>query len=209
MSVTAYDPADPQQAAFISAIVGGENAGGNPWLGTGGTDLSRAATGAYGFPQWGGISTSAGPSHAAGLGQFQPGTWSRIASAFGLNFSNPSDQRAGIWYLAQQDYSARAGGGLTDALASSPSGVAATLAPTWTSLRGSGADAFASRYSAALGGAPNTPGASTPAGVPGASKIGALIGSLASRVGLGVVGLLFMVGAFWLLASRTQIVQRS
>ena len=131
-----YNAADPTQAAFLAALQNGENASGNPSLGYGGTDLSTAPTNQYGFPLWGGVATSGGPTHAAGLYQFQPGTFDPIAAQLGLNFQNPADQNAAAWALASHNYAAANGGAsLESALqAGDYSGVANTLQSTWASL---------------------------------------------------------------------------
>ena len=137
-----YDPNDPTQATFLAAIAKGENPKGNASLGFGGADLSHSPTDAQGFPIWAGVTSAATdykPTHAAGLYQFQPGTFDPIASANGLNFQNPADQSAAAWILASGRYaSANNGASLETALKNGDySGVAATLggtAKTWSSL---------------------------------------------------------------------------
>lgn len=135
--IVGYNPSDPIQSSFLASIAKGESGGSsNPYsVGFGGVNLSGASTNQYGFPQWGGAYTPYGPTHAAGAFQFQPGTWNSIAQQYGLNFQNPQDQNAGAWYLAQQNYTARTGGSLEDALqAGNYSSVGTALNPTWTSL---------------------------------------------------------------------------
>ena len=64
---------------------------GKPNVGFGGIDLSNAPRDQTGFPQWSGKEGPAGISHAAGLFQFQPGTWGPIAKDLGIHdFSVPS-----------------------------------------------------------------------------------------------------------------------
>lgn len=72
-------------------------------VGTGGTDLSNAPLDQFGFPQWSGISTPKGPSHAAGAYQFQPGTWRQYAEPMGINdFSEKSQDAVGAAALRDQ-----------------------------------------------------------------------------------------------------------
>ena len=62
-------------------------------IGTGGADLTNAPRDPIdGFPQWGGIMTDKGPSHAAGRYQFQPGTWARYARPLGIKDFSPESQ---------------------------------------------------------------------------------------------------------------------
>ena len=133
-----YDPTNPTQAAFLATLQAGENASGNPLLGYGGANLANAPTDAYGFPEWAGVGTT----HAAGLYQFQPGTWDGIASQLGLNFQSTADQQKAAWDLAATNYAnANGGASLETALASGNyASVASTLDSTWTSLS---ADALA------------------------------------------------------------------
>ena len=132
----AYNPYDPAQAALLAGIMRAENASGNPSLGTGGVDLSNASVDQYGFPQWSGT----GNSHAAGLYQFQPGTWDAVAAQYGLNFQNPQDQNAAAWYLAQDTFEAKTGGSLIDALQSGNySDVQSALSGQWTGISGNAA----------------------------------------------------------------------
>ena len=89
----AYNPYDPTQQAFLSALASGEagTAGYMSGVGpNGGSDLTGAPTDQYGFPQWNGF----GNSHAAGEYQFQPATWDAVAAQHNLNFGNPADQNA-------------------------------------------------------------------------------------------------------------------
>lgn len=95
---TPYNANDPTQQAFLSALQAGESGGySDPWtIGVGGTSLANAPTTSTGFPVWSGQSGS----HAAGAFQFQPGTWTPIATQYGLNFQNPTDQAQAAWINA-------------------------------------------------------------------------------------------------------------
>lgn len=69
--------------------------GGNPYVGYGGVDLSKAPRDKYGFPIWEGKMGPAGISHAAGLHQWEPKTWGEAAQALGLtDFSEASQHQA-------------------------------------------------------------------------------------------------------------------
>jgi hypothetical protein len=71
-----------------------ENPSGNPNLGFGGTDLSKAPLGANGFPQWAGAQGPGGISHAAGLFQLEPQLWGKYAPALGVKDFSPASQKA-------------------------------------------------------------------------------------------------------------------
>ena len=129
----AFNPSDPLQQKFLSALALGESGTGSQssMMGVGGTDLSGLPTDQYGFPEWSG----SGNSHAAGIFQFQPSTWDSLASTYGLNFSNTSDQEAGAWILAQQ-----ADPSLYSQLQSGDYGaVQGALSGIWPSVAGNGA----------------------------------------------------------------------
>ena len=103
------------------------------------TDMSH-------FPDFAGSATSAGPTHAAGRYQFEPGTYDRAAAALGLkDFSPASQDKAALW-LAQSDYKSRTGRDLmADIHSTNPAvraGVAAGLHDTWPSIN---ADTFLRR----------------------------------------------------------------
>jgi len=66
--------------------------GGDPNVGYGGVDLSKAPLGPNGFPQWEGKMGPAGISHAAGLYQIEPGTWNPIAAELGITDFSPQSQ---------------------------------------------------------------------------------------------------------------------
>lgn len=136
MPTAAYDPSDTAQSRFLSALAKAEG-GTSASIGYGGADLSNAPTDQYGFPQWNGVQTSYGPTHAAGYYQFQPGTWDGIAEQYHLNFANPADQHAGAWYLAQDVYARKTGGrSLEDAInAGDYNSITSALGSTWQSLQ--------------------------------------------------------------------------
>lgn len=135
MPGVAYDPYNTVQNRFLSALALPESGGGlkGLFIGTGGKDLKDAPTDEYGFPQW----TGYGNSHAAGWFQFQPGTWKPYAEKYNLNFRNPDDQKAGAWYLAQDEYAKDTGRDLQTDLASGDySRLEQSLANQWVSVPG-------------------------------------------------------------------------
>jgi hypothetical protein len=231
-SPVAYNADDPVQQAFLAALSQGET-GGSSYAateGTGGSNLAGLPTDEYGFPQWAG----AAGSHAAGTFQFQPSTWDSIASEFGLNFNNASDQAAGAWYLAEQTYSQKTGGqsletalqtvqtsGNTSALGTiqtalaavwpsvtgnqaSPQGLGATIA---AALAGSSAG---SNSSGSTLGSSNATASSPPATTSAPASSGGGIVSTAiglfGNVGLLVVGGIVILVALWFLLSSQDIV---
>lgn len=218
----AYNPTDPAQAAFLSALSYGETGGGNastsPWTeGYGGANLSNAPTDQYGFPQWSGV----GNTHAAGAYQFQPGTWSDLAQQYGLNFQNPQDQSAGAWYLAQQTYAKNTGGGsLESALqAGNFKQVQNALASIWPSVTGSGAAPMGLAQDLAQGigtngisssaaqAIANDTGANQSSG--GGSSAGGIVAVIQNffvRGGLILVGGIVVIAALWMLLSNQGIV---
>lgn len=212
MPTTAYNPYDPTQQGFLSALALGESSGSHPYSqGVGGVDLSGAPTDASGFPQWGGF----GNSHAAGAFQFQPATWDAEASAHGLNFQNPADQNAAAWYLAQDTYSAKTGGDLaTDLKAGKFSSVQSALASVWPSVTGNAA-APGGLVASLTGGK----GANIAGGNPTSADTSGGIGSMLSglnpfagiannfvRIGLIAVGVVILVVALWYLLSDAGVV---
>lgn len=201
MSV-AYNPYDPAQASFLSALKLGESSGPGAYTqGTGGTDLSNAPTNQYGFPEWGGF----GNSHAAGAYQFQPATWEQYGSEYNLNFRNPGDQNAAAWYLAQDTYKAKTGGELSSALAAGDySPVQSALAKVWPSVTGNGASpglatALSSGQGGGLSGGTNPISADTSGG----SDPFKAIGNQFVRIGLIAVGSLVLLVALWYLLAQT------
>lgn len=215
MSGVAYNPSDPVQAQFLSSLALGESGtNGTSQTGFGGGDLSGSPTDQYGFPIWSGSSTSAGATHAAGTFQFEPGTWDAVAAAHGLNFSNPADQAAGAWYLAQDTYAAKTGGSLEGALQSgdksSLSDVQSALQSIWPSVGGSGAapqglaNDIMARIGATIGGAlgrGNAFGMQQPAASGGGVVAG--IEQFFVRFGLIILGGVIIIVALWQLLSNT------
>ncbi len=87
---------------------------------------------------WQGGYGPAGPTHAAGLPQFQPGTWHGEAQKLGLTDFGPVNQVKGGLDLAETVYRNQTGGDLlTDFKAGKLDQINSALHSTWTSL-GSG-----------------------------------------------------------------------
>lgn len=211
-STVAYNPSDPAQAKFLSALALGESGNNSEAanLGFGGTNLAGTTTDQYGFPQWSGSSTSAGATHAAGIFQFEPSTWDNIASEYGLNFANPADQQAGAWYLAQQaDPNLE-----SDLTSGNYSSVQSALAKIWPSVTGNGAapQGLAADLSSGTGAAlPTT--TSSPSSTGSASSTGAtstgIINTIENffvRFGLIIIGGIVVVVALWQILSNRGIV---
>lgn len=209
----AYNPSDPVQSAFLSALALGETGShGGLFEGVGGSNLGGAPVDEYGFPQWQGE----GNSHAAGTYQFEPGTWDAIASKYGLNFSNSADQNAGAWYLAQETYSKNNGGqSLEDALQNGEySSVQSALSKVWPSVTGNGAapGGLANDLSQGIGA--SIPVDATAAPVDGGSSTtGNASGGLFSdienwfiRGGLILIGGIVVALALWALLAHENIV---
>jgi muramidase (phage lysozyme) len=207
-AAVAYNPNDPSQRAFLSALALGETGGAAnaASLGFGGTDLASAPTDQYGFPQWSGQ----GSTHAAGIFQFQPGTWDKVAADHGLDFSHPQDQAAGAWYLAQQ-----ADPNLADDLASGNfKGIQAQLAGIWPSVTGNAAAPQGLAGSLATGAGAPVPGpanaAATSTGeVPGDASGTGFFATLENwflRGGLILVGVLVVLVALYFILSREGII---
>ena len=210
---TAYNPADPTQQAFLAALASGET--GNPYQtqsttyeGYGGVDTLEASGGTtdqYGFPQWGGVATNSGMTHAAGTYQFEPGTWDAVASQYGLDFSKPQDQSAGAWYTAQQQYAAKTNGGsLEDALSSGNiSSVTSALSSTWPSLASGN---FSTLFSGFLGDAQSSSGgmggmfSGITGAIGGAQKT---VSGWITRGFLIAIGVVVIAVALWALLSKT------
>lgn len=180
-NAVAYNPDDPLQAGFLSALAQGET-GGSSYAateGVGGTNLSGYSTDQYGFPIWNGL----GNSHAAGTFQFQPSTWSSVASQYDLNFQNPQDQSEGAWLLAQKTYSNATGGqSLETALSTGQfSSVQSALASIWPSVTGNASQPAG--LANALGGDISTAQSSSAAGT--SSNASANTATAASSSGIG------------------------
>lgn len=211
MGGTAYNPNDPLQAGFLVALSHGETGGSdNPYsVGVGGSDLSAAATDAYGFPQWAGQ----GNSHAAGAYQFQPSTWDSIAQEFDLNFQNPNDQNKGAWYLAQQADPTLE----NDLQAGNYSKIQSALKSIWPSVTGNAA--APQGLAANLGGAVSTgenlaanqTTANNESGAKSSSSgpVSSLVSIVATpfvRLALIIVGAVIIFVALWMLLSNQGIV---
>lgn len=201
----AYNASDPLQTAFLSALALGEsgNASNAIDLGTGNVDLSSAATDQYGFPEWAG---NAG-SHAAGIFQFQPGTWDPLANEYGLNFQNSSDQAEGAWYYAQQTYAQKTGGSLETALQNGDyASVQSALSGVWPSVTGNGSSQglaynLSNGIGANLGLSGSSSGSATSSQSGGTATSG--ITEWFQRFGLILIGGLIILIALWQLLSQT------
>lgn len=139
-TAVAYNPSDPTQHGFLSALALGETGTLGPnstFTGFGGTDLSGQPSDPFGFPQ----PLNTGSSSAAGTYQFVKSTWDEVANKYNLNFANPQDQNAGAWYTAQEAFSQATGGqSLENALQSGQyQDVQSALQSIWPSVGGSGA----------------------------------------------------------------------
>lgn len=208
-NLVGYNASDPLIQDLLSGLNSGE---GSPGVntGVGYTSLQGDSTDNFGFPEWSG--DAALNSHAAGLFQFQPGTWDQIASQFGLNFQNPADQEAGAWYYAQQTYTANTGGqSLYTALQQGDySSIQSALQGVWPG----GAKGLSSYLGSNASGA-SLPGlGGTTSGAPApASTSGGLLGGLMSGVsdafvrgGLIIAGSVVLAIALWQLLADQGIV---
>jgi hypothetical protein len=212
---TGFNPYDPAQTGFLAALANGETGGAKNalWTGVGGADLNGLPTDQYGFPQWQGL----GNSHAAGIFQFQPGTWDEIAATYGLNFGKPEDQSAGAWYTAQDTFAKATGGGsLEDALTSGHyDQVQQALGGTWPSVYGnanlpqglSGAlPTTIAQASDALGSAGSGSSAATAQTgwrIPFLSDALDNVEAFFVRGGLVLLGLIIIAIALWIILSET------
>lgn len=211
MALTAYNPNDPEQDAFLQALARGESGGGSGslWVGFGGIDLSNANRDPYGFPVWGGSSTSAGPTHAAGTYQFQPGTWRDVASRYGLDFSRQSDQNAGAWYLAEETYYNRTGRSLDADLDAGDFGrLESSLASIWPSVTGNGANPQGLVAALTGGGGQDgkTYGDTGKTEVQERRSLMDNVASFFSRGGLIIVGAVVVFVALWFILADTGVV---
>lgn len=215
---TAYNPDDTTQSNFLSILARGETgANGTYDEGYGGVSTSGDSTDAYGFPQYSGSVTSAGPTHAAGLYQFEPGTWDSVASSLGLTNFSAGSQNEAAWQYAQTTYANQTGGDLESALQSGQySSVQHALAGVWPSLNGNGSEpggfanyeasggAGSSAFSSAEGGATAAPASGS--GGNASTSLGAL-GSITDveqffvRFGLLTIGGVVILVALWQLLS--------
>ena len=203
----AYNPNDPEQRSFLSALAKGES-GGNYAVGWGGTDLSGATRDQYGFPQWAGRPGPEGISHAAGAYQFQPGTWKDVASKYGLDFSKPGDQDAGAWYLAQETYASKTGRSLdADLNAGYLDKLQSALSRTWTSVTGNASNPQGLAYAITNGiGAELSPGATDTSGTPSfLTNPMQAASAYFVRGGMILVGALILIVALWALLSKADL----
>ena len=136
----AYNPNDPTQTSFLSALALGET-GNSSYASTegfGGINLEGAPTDNQGFPLQ---APGSNVSSAAGTYQFTQSTYDRIAGELGLDNSfSQSDQNEAAWQLAQETYASKTGGSLYDALSDSNyNSVQSALTSVWPSVSGNGA----------------------------------------------------------------------
>jgi hypothetical protein len=226
-SSVAYNSSDPLQAAFLSALALGETGGaglGAAETGFGSTatnpvSLAGYPTDAEGFPIWPGSSTAVGPTHAAGIFQFQQGTWDPLAQEYGLNFSNPADQEEGAWYEAQQTYQAATGQSLETALQNGDySSIQSALSSVWPSVNGSGSNNQGLSAALANGLGPNLSG-SAPTSEQQQASANSVNGTQSGsaglvqdvedfflRFGLIITGGIIIIVALWQLLSSTGVV---
>lgn len=215
----AYNPSDPVQQSFLSDLALGETGvHGTYTEGFGGVDLAGATGNQYGFPTWGGSSTGAGPTHAAGLYQFEPGTWDSIAANLGITDFSPNSQNEAAWTLAQQTYGAKTGGASLEAALQSGnySSIQSALASVWPSVVGNASNPGGLANLLASGGAGSqgvlNPGGATAPTSGGASQSLGFLGSITDveqffvRFGLVIIGGLIVLVALWqLLSDNTDI----
>jgi muramidase (phage lysozyme) len=222
MPGVAYNPYDSAQQKLLGALSLSEvgTAKNAQFLGTGGYDLSDAPTDQYGFPQWGGITTHAGPSHAAGFFQFQPGTWESYAKQYDLDFQDASDQKAAAWYLAQDTYRKETGGDLSTAIQSGNySSIESALGKTqWIGARGKLAqflesgktrplpdDAGQISEDASMSGGMWNPLRPFANGGAGFKSAAGAVGDFVSRYLVFIIGALILLAAVWWLLSDAGI----
>lgn len=100
----ALDYSNPNNVdAFLAVIRMGESSNNYGALVGGGTFTDFSHHPATGRDPWKGIVTAAGPSHAAGAYQFQPGTWLEAAAACNLtNFEPASQDTAAVWDIKRR-----------------------------------------------------------------------------------------------------------
>lgn len=200
----AYNANDPVQQQFLSSLALGET--GNSSFasseGVGGTNLNGLPTDQFGFPEWTGL----GSSHAAGIYQFQPGTFDAVASQYNLNFANPSDQSAAAWYTAQQ-----ADPTLESDLSSGAFGkVQAAIQGIWPSVTGNAASpqGLASDLASGIGATIPGPSGAAPVSSTGAASGSSTTGVLGAienwflRGGLIFLGAIIVVVALYFLLSK-------
>lgn len=137
----AYNPDDPTQTGFLSALALGET-GNSSYASTegfGGVNLSGDTNlDSVGFPLQ---PSGSNVSSAAGTYQFTQGTYDSVASQLGLDGSfSQSDQNEAAWQLAQNTYQTKTGGSLYQALQSGNyTSIQNALGSVWPSVFGNGA----------------------------------------------------------------------
>lgn len=149
----------PQANAFLRVLGAGEarsyNAtyDGTP---TGGqvADLSQ-------FPHTAGAQGPAGPSHAAGLYQFEPATWQQQQQQTGVTDFSPQSQDKAAWNLASTTYSQNTNGrSLQTDLASGQTGlIPDALRTQWPSLNANSVTRLNSELQTVSAGGGNLPSA--------------------------------------------------
>lgn len=103
----------PEADAFVNRVRKVEGTlGGSGYVKYGGEEFKPDKN----FPQWEGVEIGGGKkTHAAGPGQWQPGTWEEQKKTFqgygvDLDFSNEQHQKAAIWDKGYKEYKAATGG---------------------------------------------------------------------------------------------------
>jgi hypothetical protein len=170
--------------------------------------LSGVPVDEYGFPIWSGQ----GNSHAAGVFQFQPGTWAQVAKEHNLDFQNPTDQAQGAWYYAQQTYADKTGGSLdADLDAGKLATIQNALQAAWPSVVGNSAAPMGLAYNVAneIGADYDPSGGvnyqSTPAKSDKLLSLSNIEGFF-QRFGLILLGVLIIGVALWKLLSDQGII---
>jgi hypothetical protein len=140
MGNVAYNPDDPTQTGFLSALALGET-GNSSYASTegfGGVNLAGDTNvDSYGFPLQG---AGSNVSSAAGTYQFVQGTYDSIAQQLGLTDFSQNSQNEAAWQLAQQTYQQKTGGSLYQALQNGDySSIQNALGSVWPSVFGNGA----------------------------------------------------------------------
>lgn len=136
----AYNPDDPTQTGFLSALALGET-GNSSYASTegfGGVNLAGDTNvDSYGFPLQ---ASGSNVSSAAGTYQFTHGTFDSVAAQLGLTDFSQSSQNEAAWQLAQNTYQQKTGGSLYQALKSGDySSIQTALGSVWPSVFGNGA----------------------------------------------------------------------
>lgn len=136
-NTVAYNPDDPIQTGFLSALALGET-GNSSYASTegfGGINLAGDGNvDQYGFPLQ---APGSNVSSAAGTYQFVQGTYDQVANELGLTDFSQSSQNEAAWQYAQQTYQQKTGGSLYQALQSGNfRSIQDALASVWPSVSG-------------------------------------------------------------------------